>query len=153
MATIEMQSQLPKLDDDADVGKLREHTVQRDDEPDLKFTGTLKASAAPEFRAQQRWREYRVYETKAGHLVLSRVGRSIKEGERDKFEAHIFKFKPQALIIGNPSYVAAGADKNYANFFVDGKEMKDVLTEYFGFDELAKELYRKLGVSTEQTID
>lgn len=151
MATHEMLISLPKLADDGDVGKQREHAVRRDDQPDIAFTGTLKASAAPPNRGQERWREYRVYETKAGHLVLSRVGRSVRDGERDKFEAQIFK-RNQALLIGDTTYVPADVSGG-TNFFTEGKPMKAVIVDYFGFDDLAKEIYRKLGVSTETTLD
>jgi hypothetical protein len=148
MATIEMQSALPRLDDDKDVGNLLQHTVRRDEQPDIAFTGTLLASAAPEFRAQLRWREYRVYETKGGNLVLSRIGRSVKGDERDRFEAKVYKRAAALLVDDGGNYRAEGD-----SVLADTKSRAEVLTGYFGFDELAKELYRKLGVKTETTID
>src|SRR6202034_4125844 len=44
---IKMQSRLPVLDDDPDVGVQKEQIVIRDGKADLAFTGTLLASAAP----------------------------------------------------------------------------------------------------------
>jgi len=46
-AKIKMQSRLPVLDDDPDVGIQKEQLVIRDGKADLAFTGTLLASAAP----------------------------------------------------------------------------------------------------------
>jgi hypothetical protein len=46
-AKIRMQTRLPALDDDPDVGVQKEIVVTRDGKPDLAFTGTLLASAAP----------------------------------------------------------------------------------------------------------
>lgn len=148
MATIEMMSNLPRLDDDADVGRVSEHTVRRDNQPDIAFVGTLKASAAPENRGQGRWREYRVYETKSGNLVLSRIGRSMLEGERDKFEALVYKRAMALLVDSQMSYRLDGEHALFPT-----KSRKEVLVAYFGYDELAKELYRKLGINTAETID
>ena len=46
-AKIKMQSRLPVLDDDPDVGVQKEQIVIRDGKADLAFTGKLLASAAP----------------------------------------------------------------------------------------------------------
>ena len=131
MATQTMWQRLPKLDDDDDVGVEKEQIVIRDGEPDLKFRGTLLASAAPAFRGQDRWREYRVYRTAADKYVFSKIGRSILESEVDKFEARYWP------------------DSGWGF----ATEWKDAVTDFFRFDPVAKELYRKLGIDSEQRID
>ena len=139
MATIEMQQRLPKLDDDDNVGVEKAHTVQRDGEPDLKFRGTLLASAAPPCYGQDRWREYRVYKTKGGTYVLSRIGRSILSDERDKFEAESWKPDPSDRVWDEAGWREA--------------ELSDRLIRFFKFDQLAKQLYAKLNVDTAKQID
>jgi hypothetical protein len=137
MATQTMWQQLPKLDDDDDVGVVKEQVVIRDGEADLKFRGTLLASAAPTFRGQDRWREYRVYRTAGDKYVFSKIGRSMLEDEVDKFEAQSWP-------------------NTWAPVFkVSGKqpEWKDAVVAYFRFDPVAKELYRKLGIESAERID
>jgi hypothetical protein len=138
MATNEMYAQLPKLEDDDKIGIEMQHVVQRDGEPDLSFVGTLLASAAPTNYGQERWREYRVYQTTGGTYVFSRVGRSILPNERDKFEAHTWNQRELRNLM-NPSLL--------------GEALRSALTDYFKFDALAKQLYAKLNVDTSQRID
>lgn len=141
MATIDMYSQLPELDDDDSVGKAKEHVVTRDDLPDFRFEGVLLASAAPEKRGQLRWKEYRVYRTSSGKHVFSRVGRSLKEGERDVFEAAIFDPKKDGAVMTMESTAARPW------------QWSDGAMQYFGFDATAKVLYRKLGIESEERIE
>lgn len=139
MATPEMVQRLPRLDDDCDIGIEKEHTVPRDGSPDLKFRGTLLASAAPEYNNQNRWREYRVYRTRSGRYVFSSIGRSLMDGERDKFEA-----TPWPYSTSNASNkVGEETREQFAN----------ALTNWFEFDQVAKELYRKLKIDTAEHID
>jgi hypothetical protein len=133
MATEGMWSRLPELDDDDDIGVEREHLVPRDDQADLKFSGTLLASVAPSDAPRGRWKEYRVYRTTSGKHVFSSVGRSVLEGERDKFKAEVFSPK---------SPVAAC-----------GQTWDKACIEFFGYDALAKLLYRKLHIAFEERID
>jgi hypothetical protein len=141
MADMTMANNLPNLPDDGDVGLEKEQVVRRDNEPDLKFRGTLIASAAPEFHGQLRWKEYRVYRTSAGRFVFSQVGRSLQSGERDKFQADIWPSKFEALP-GHDMPTAARQQK-----FANAVQM------YFRFDQIAKDLYRKLGIESEERID
>jgi hypothetical protein len=131
MATFEMLNRLPKLDDDDQVGVQMEHLVRRDGEPDLRFEGALLASAAPDFRGQDRWREYRVYRTAGGAYVFSKVGRSVLEAERDKFEADMWKENP----------------------IFPQSTWEDRMTRFFGYDQLAKQLYEKLKVDTAERLE
>src|ERR1700734_811559 len=62
-AKVKMQTRLPALEDDPDVGIQKDQVVVRDGKPDLSFIGTLLASAASASAPQGTWREYRVYET------------------------------------------------------------------------------------------
>ena len=131
MATFEMLNRLPKLDDDDQVGVETEHLVRRDGEPDLRFVGTLLASAAPDFRGQDRWREYRVYRTAGGAYVFSRVGRSVREDELDKFEAQTWT---QGAMFATRTW-------------------EEGMTKFFGYDQLAKQLYEKLEVDTAERLE
>lgn len=140
MATDDMRCRLPALDDDTQVGVLMEHVVPRDGEPDLRFKGTLLASAAPEFFGQDRWREYRVYRTAAGIYVFSKIGRSLMPGERDKFEAELWN--QGRFLMKDGSWTGIGAE-----------QLKDGVTHYFKFDPLAKQLYAKLDLDTSERID
>jgi EXLDI family protein len=141
MATIEMQQRLPKLDDDADVGIEKEFTVQRDGARDLKFRGTLLASAAPECRGQDRWREYRVYRTTNGTYVLSRIGRSVLNDELDRFEVDTWNSE------GDPVRMVDGKGGSRE------RVLEDLLTGFFRFDQLAKQLYAKLNIDTTERLD
>jgi hypothetical protein len=73
---IKLQSRLPALDDDSDVGVPKQQRVTRDGKADLSFTGTLLASAAPTSAPTGKWQEYRIYETNGGKHVFSKVSRS-----------------------------------------------------------------------------
>jgi hypothetical protein len=141
MADMTMANNLPKLPDDEDVGVEKEHVIRRDNEPDLKFRGTLLASAAPEFHGQLRWKEYRVYRTSGGRYVFSQVGRSLQSGERDKFQAEIWPSKYDALSVSDTP--TAARQERFAN----------ATQMYFRWDQVAKDLYRKLGIESEERID
>lgn len=54
----------------------REHQV-RDGERILEFDGDLLAESDSRRRGQARWIEFKLYRTKAGSYVLSRIGNSI----------------------------------------------------------------------------
>jgi hypothetical protein len=129
MATWDMFSRLPALDDDLDIGHEKEHIVPRDGQPDLRFKGTLLASAAPDQNTTgERWKEYRVYRTKAGRYVFATVGRSIKDGERDRFD------------VCAPILDSLISWQNEA-------------TSFFGYDDVAKRLYSKLDIDATDRID
>jgi hypothetical protein len=146
MATIEMQKQLPKLDDDDDVGIEMEHTVVSDGEPDLKFRGTLLGSIAPEFRQQDRWREYRVYRTKGGTYVFSKIGRSINEDETDRFEAKTWS-------LGGKGWQKFPRFDGETFLGHQDATLLDALTDFFKFDSLAKQIYAKLDIDAAHHID
>lgn len=159
MATSTMLSQLPKLDDDDDIGVEKAHIVPRDDEPDLKFTGKLLGSAAPASAPRGRWREYRVYETTGGNYVFSKVGRSALDGERDKFEAEIYKVPATLVDVLNSSLapqLIPTPRSSLASLLSTGTESSGWATSairFFGYDPVAKDLYRKLGIESERTVD
>lgn len=54
----------------------REHQV-RDGERILEFDGDLLAESTSHRRGQTRWIEFKLYRTKAGSYVLSRIGNSV----------------------------------------------------------------------------
>lgn len=141
MATWDMMMDLPALADDTDVDVEKKHLVQRDGEPDLKFTGKLIASAAPPSREQERWREYRVYRTNGGNYIFSRIGRSLVDREVDRFEAQIFEPATCPITLKDSS----GVDREYT--------WQDAAMDYFKFDSTAKALYQKLKVDAEDCIN
>src|SRR6202453_5207695 len=95
-AKIKMQSRLPVLDDDPDVGVQKEKIVIRDGKADLAFTGTLLASAVSPSAPKGQWQEYRIYETNAGKYVFSKVTRSVFAEQQDAHEAEIFDPSPSS---------------------------------------------------------
>jgi hypothetical protein len=144
-AKVKKQSLLPALDDDSDVGVQKDQVVTRDGKADLAFTGTLQASAAPSSAPQGRWQEYRVYQTSGGKHVFSKISRSIYAGEQDQHKAEVFDPAPSSM----PSQLLRGArDLVHA----EALTWKNAASDFFGYDPLAKALYRKLGDEFEEHI-
>jgi hypothetical protein len=144
-AKIKMQSRLPVLDDDPAIGVQKEQSVTRDGKADLAFTGTLLASAAPPSAPTGQWQEYRIYETNGGKHVFSKVTRSVLADERDAYEAEVFDPSPTSM----PSQLLRGA-RDLAR----SRPMTwmDAAVAFFGYDPLAKALYRKLSGQFEEHI-
>jgi hypothetical protein len=144
-ANVKMRERLPVLDDDADVGVQRNHVVTRDGKPDLAFAGTLLASAAPTSAPKGEWNEYRIYETTAGKHVFSKTGRNVNAEHDDTHEAEVFDPAPTSM----PSKLLKSArdltHSRQANW-------TDAAADFFGYDPLAKELYKKLGGQFEEHI-
>ncbi len=144
-AKVKMQARLPALDDDSNVGIQKDHVVTRDGKADLAFTGTLLASAAPPSSPNGKWQEYRIYETNGGKHVFSKVSRSIFADEQDTHEAEVFDPAPTSM----PSQLLRSArDLTRANPMT----WNDAAVAFFGYDPLAKTLYRKLGSQFEEHI-
>jgi hypothetical protein len=144
-AKVKKQNLLPALDDDSDVGVQKDQVVTRDGKADLAFTGTLQASAAPSSAPQGRWQEYRVYQTSGGKHVFSKISRSIYAGEQDEHKAEVFDPAPSSM----PSQLLRGArDLVHA----EALTWKNAASDFFGYDPLAKALYRKLGDEFEEHI-
>jgi hypothetical protein len=142
---VKMQSRLPALDDDPEVGVPKQHTVTRDGKADLSFTGTLLASAAPTSAPTGKWQEYRIYETNGGKHVFSKVSRSVYADEQDTHEAEVFDPSPSSM----PSQLLRSArdlTRSRPLTWTDGA------AEFFGYDPLAKTLYRKLSGQFEEHI-
>jgi hypothetical protein len=142
---IKMQSRLPALDDDPDVGVQKEHTVIRDGKADLAFAGTLLASAAPSSASQEHWQEYRIYETNGGKHVFSKVTRSVFAEEQDAHEADVFDPAPSSV----PSQLLRSARELARSRPLT---WMDAAVAFFGYDPLAKTLYRKLSGKFEEHI-
>lgn len=140
-----LQRRLPALDDDGQVGTQREQVVVRDGKADLAFTGTLLASAAPPASPSGEWQEYRVYETNGGKHVFSKVSRSVYAEDADSHEAEIFDPAPSSL----PSQLMKSARDLAHSRPVT---WMDAAVGFFGYDPLAKSLYRKLGGQFEERI-
>jgi hypothetical protein len=144
-AKAKIQKRLPALDDDADVGVQKDQTVVRDGKADLAFTGTLLASAAPLSAPKGKWQEYRIYETNGGKHVFSKLSRSIYTEDQDTHEAEVFDPAPSSV----PSQLLRSArDLTRSRPLT----WMDAAVAFFGYDPLAKTLYRKLGSQFEEHI-
>ena len=144
-AKVRRQSRLPVLDDDNDVGVQKEQIVTRDGKADLAFTGTLLASAAPASAPRGHWQEYRIYHTNGGKHVFSKVTRTVFVDEDDAYEAEVFDPAPSSV----PSQLLRSAReiaRSRPLTWMDGA------IAFFGYDPLAKALYRKLSVGFEEQI-
>ncbi len=144
-AKIKMQSRLPALDDDSDAGIQKEQIVIRDGKADLAFTGKLLASAAPPSAPKGHWQEYRIYETSGGQHVFSKMTRSVFAEEPDTHEAEVFDPSPSSV----PSQLLRSA-RDLARS--RPLTWMDAAAAFFGYDPLAKALYRKLGGQFEEHI-
>jgi hypothetical protein len=145
LAKIRRQSRLPALEDDADIGVEKDHIVTRDGKADLMFAGTLLASAAPAAAPKGTWQEYRIYHTHAGKHVFSKVTRNVLEDENDAFEAEVFDPAPSTVhsqLIRSAREIARARPLTWM----------DAAVAFFGYDPLAKVLYRKLSVRFEEQI-
>jgi hypothetical protein len=144
-AKVMIQSRLPSLDDDPDVGIQKEHVVIRDGKADLAFTGRLLASAAPPSAPKGQWQEYRIYETNGGKHVFSKVSRSVFAEDQDTHEAEVFDPSPSSV----PSQLLRSA-RDLARS--RPLTWMDAAVAFFGYDPLAKDLYRKLSGQFEEHI-
>jgi len=142
---VKMQSRLPTLEDDSDVGVQKEQIVIRDGKADLAFTGTLLASAAPTSAPNGKWQEYRIYQTDGGKHVFSKVTRSVFAEEQDTHEAEVFDPTPSSV----PSQLLRSARELARSRPLT---WMDAATAFFGYDPLSKALYRKLGGQFEEHI-
>jgi hypothetical protein len=144
-AKIALQGRLPGLEDDAVIGVEKEQLVTRDGKADLLFMGSLLASAAPAGAPKGKWQEYRIYLTNGGKHVFSKVGRNVLEEEDDTHEAEVFDPAPSSM----PSQLMRSARE-----IARAKPLtwRDAAVAFFGYDPLAKALYRKLDVRFEEQI-
>jgi hypothetical protein len=144
-AKSKVQSRLPALDDDPAIGVQKDQIVIRDGKADLAFTGTLLASAAPPLAEKGHWQEYRIYQTDGGKHVFSKVTRSVFVEEPDTHEAEVFDPSPSSM----PSQLLRSARELARSRPL---AWTDAAAAYFGYDPLAKTLYRKLGGQFEEHI-
>jgi hypothetical protein len=144
-AKVRLQTRLPALEDDADIGVEKEQIITRDGKADLLFMGSLLASAAPISAPKGQWQEYRIYLTNGGKHVFSKIGRSVFEEDEDTHEADVFEPHPSSM----PSQLMRSARE-----IARAKPMTwtDAAAAFFGYDPLAKILYRKLDVRFEEQI-
>jgi len=142
---VKQQNRLPALDDDTDVGVAKEQVVIRDGKADLAFNGTLLASAAPSAAPTGHWQEYRIYETAGGKHVFSKVTRSVFAEEPDTHQADIFEPSPSSV----PSQLLRSARDLTRSHPMT---WMDAAVAFFGYDPLAKALYRKLSGQFEEHI-
>jgi hypothetical protein len=141
---MKMKERLPAMADDAEVGQEKEQTVPRDGKADLGFTGKLLGSAASA-ALKGRWQELRIYSSSSGKHVFSRVTRTIYADVNDKHEAEVFDPSPTSV----PSQILRSARE-----LARSRPMTwmDAAVAFFGYDPLAKVLYRKLSVDFEERV-
>ena len=144
-AKVKMQSRLPLLDDHSEVGLQKDQIVIRDGKADLAFTGTLLACAAPPAAPKGQWQEYRIYETNGGKHVFSKVTRSVFAEDQDAHEAEVFDPSPSSV----PTQLLRSA-RDLARS--RPLTWMDAAVDFFGYDPLAKALYRNLGGRFEEHI-
>ena len=144
-AKIKLQNRLPELDDDPNVGIQKEQIVIRDGKADLAFTGTLLASAGPSSAPKGQWQEYRIYETNGGKHVFSKVTRTVFAEDQDTYEAEVFDPSPSSA----PAQLLRSArDLTRSRPLT----WMDAAVAFFGYDPLAKALYRKLSGQFEEHV-
>jgi len=144
-AKLQLKKRLPALDDDREIGVQKEQVVTRDGKADLAFTGTLVASAAPSSAPKDQWKEYRIYETTGGKHVFSKVTRRVFVDEQDTHEAEVFDPSPSSV----PSQLLRTARDLTRSHPLT---WKDAAVHFFGYDPLAKDLYRRIGGEFEEHI-
>ncbi len=142
---VKMQNRLPALDDDGDIGIQKDHVITRDGKADLAFTGTLLASAAPPSAPHGKWDEYRIYTTNGGKHVFSKVSRNVLADEHDTHEAEVFDPSPSSM----PSQLLRTARDLTRSHPLTWNE---AAVAFFGYDPLAKALYKKLDGQFEERI-
>lgn len=109
---------------------MKEHTIIRDNAPDLIFTGEVIASASssPETARSDysgstgRWTELCLYRTKGGKYVCETIGRTQWQGEHDRHSAAVC-------------------------------ETPEAVCEFFGSSWLAKELYASTDIDCAERVD
>jgi hypothetical protein len=144
-AKLKLQNRLPSLDDYEAIGVQKEQVVVRDGKPDLAFTGTLLASAAPPLAVKGHWDELRVYQTSAGKHVFSKITRTVFAEENDEHSAEIFDPAPTSTAA---QLLRSAHDLTHAK----PKTWKDAAVDFFGYEPVAKELFRKLGDQFEERV-
>jgi hypothetical protein len=119
--------------------------VVRDGKADVAFTGTLLGSAATSPPTNGHWQEYRVYETTGGKHVFSKVNRSVYAEDQDGHQADVFEPSPSSV----PSQLLRSARDLTRSHPLT---WMDAAVAFFGYDPLAKTLYRKLSGQFEEHI-
>ena len=107
-----------------------QYTIERDGQPDLRFTGERIASTAnsadrghSDFSGSTgRWTTLRLYRTTSGKFVCHRIDHTQWQGEQD----------------GHTAEVCAD---------------EAAVMAFFGYGDLAKEIYYEAGIQAVQTID
>lgn len=85
------------IDEDDDMETI---TLRRDDGADIRFQGEQIASESSwhhDGPRNTRWTVLTLYRTRGGKLVCSEVGRTIWQGERDRFKVHVADTEQQLI--------------------------------------------------------
>ena len=108
------------VDEEDDMGT---HTIERDNEPALRFTGELIAEASS-WRADRddRWTELRLYRTRGGRYICEQVGHTRWQGERTRHSAGVCDTEADVI-------------------------------DWLGHGWLAKELYAEAGIDAAVDVD
>lgn len=116
------------VDEDSDM---ETYTLEIDNEPNIRFTGELVATAASSdnkavgssYSGQTgRWTELALYKTKGGKYICHQIGRTCWQGERDRFSGKVC-------------------------------ETLEEVKEFFGHRWLAKDLYAEASIDDVVEVD
>lgn len=122
------------LDTDEDTkmtGEMKECTIERDNAPNLKFTGTYVAGASSSANNAAgssysgqigRWCELDLYKTKGGKFVCSQIGYTQWQGEKNRYSGAVCETEVEVI-------------------------------KFFGHGWLAKELYENAGIEDAEEIE
>jgi hypothetical protein len=108
-----------------------QHLVRRDDAADIRFDGEQLARVnnhSHDGQRSNRWLVLELYRTAGGSLVCQRIGRTIWQGERDRYEG--------AVCVAD-----------------EARSAERQVIDFFGYSDLAKELYSAAGLDAEETIE
>lgn len=111
--------------EDTDMTDLEVIEINRDNAPDLKFTGVQIASASskdPYGSNNGRWTVLRLYRTKGGKFIAQSIGCTQWQGEKDRYAAEVCS--------------------NHAE-----------VIKFFGHGRLAKEIYAEADIADIQEVD
>lgn len=72
--------------------------LTRDGDKDVMFTGELLAKGSSRKNDSTRWTEIRLFKSKAGNYIASVVGRSLWEGEHNRYQVHLCGSSTESVI-------------------------------------------------------
>jgi len=121
----EFTSDIDQTDDiDGDIDMtIKQHIVQIDNKPNLRFNGEVVAGATSKSPDNDvRWTELALFKTTGGKYVCEQIGRTVYQGESNFYDGCVCEATAEVI-------------------------------KYFGFGWLAKELYAYAGIEAVQDVE